>query len=293
MTWRGEPIKPKRKLRVNDNKIRLMMIGDIHIPPSGGVTGVHTNYTRAIQAARQLRPNAVCLLGDYTYYAERGGFNWVFNYGKSCRTEFIAIIGNHDIEEDTYGRGNPDLATPAKYFGYPYYFANTIYSGDNTRSALILSLDQNYHGGAPTQYYATYDQFGVYAGIGDDSSTYGQYSFDPAQIAWIQKQLELSTADILIVLCHSRPDRTLNHQTVLDMLAADGRPVSLWYCHNHGNATLDIWRGINCYKPPALFESGCWVMATYSADGTLESAVINDYTPVDGWTIDEPFTLAV
>lgn len=303
MGWERASIKPTPILGTSDGVVRIIQISDPHIgntTPDPGLAG----FKNAIAASRIIRPQVFVCTGDFTPYGEFNYLQQAFRLADNSMAQVnIMTIGNHDLEEVTLGRGNVNLATPTNegcYNSDVFYFSRTVAAGDGSWSALCLSLDQNYKATAEPPYYEQYDQFGVYYEVGNDP-TYGGFDYNPAQLTWIESELAASDADVVFLFCHIQPSNLENGQVIADILKADGRPAVFFFGHNHGNTRMvDLAPSTGgtpytCYKPPGVMESGCYTLFSFSFSGgslALESAIIHDYTPVDGWTISAPFTLA-
>lgn len=287
---------PKRPLAIIDDKIRMILTTDPHAETTGMIAAAAYCRTNPVQAFMSVGDYSA--IGDFNLI--RAQFAIAESSGAQCH---VMAIGNHDPEENTLGRGNVNLARLANdglWGSEICYFSNTVESGDKSWSALILALDQNYHGGAATQYYQTGDRFGLFTGYTDAPETYGTFSFPQHQINWVSEQIANSDVDAVFVLCHVRPQGVMGRQSLVTAINATGKPAVFFSGHNHGHAyTEAVTNGLGAsytvYKVPGIWESEGFTVFTFSiVDGelSLDSAIINNYTDPGGWTISAPFELA-
>lgn len=81
-------------------RMLLTLVADPHIAASPADThGVDTkaNYNRVVQRVRELRPDRVVLLGDYSdRHPRRADVEWVCSRMRLAEVPFDVIVGNHD-----------------------------------------------------------------------------------------------------------------------------------------------------------------------------------------------------
>lgn len=303
MSWKSHIAWPELPVRTQDSKIRLKWATDMHISASTA-NSQYLALRDLVASANIDRPQALLVSGDLSTDTI-GSLRNAFSLIRACHIPVIDVIGNHDEEELVGGTGHPNTAEIEKADCFdqnaPFYHARTLAAGDNSWSALCLSLDCNFYADDPANIldvpnHANGDRIGHVSGLPPGGS---YRMFTSAQINWVESQLNASDADAVFVMVHYPPFYHTDYALLVDKFQADGRPTIAFCGHNHPNALIatqqssDTLYTLNLYKAPAMLESGCWVDATlsFTDDLAIDSMVIRNYTPQSGWTIAPPFSL--
>jgi len=173
--------------------LRIAHITDMHLD-TRPIAGVNVKHVLAEINAMVDKPDLIINTGDSVFRSdarvyEEAEAQWnllAATLKESNRIPMHSCIGNHDV---WYG---PDPLTDESYKTHKHYYKNWVLE--------VLNM--------PDRYYAT--QMNGWHFIALDSINKEEYSFDAAQFAWLERELELIPA--------TRPVCIFSHVSILSVI---------------------------------------------------------------------------
>jgi len=283
-----------------DDQIHLLWATDMHVAVDN--TAPTPWLIQAVADCNSWLPTAFICTGDIAN-ATLAHLIVGMNIMRNARVPLIVVIGNHDENENDLGIGNLNTAAvvveSVVNMTAPFYRATTLTSGDGTVSALVLTLDTNFHNDARSAGRITGNRVGW-----KTSDIPGGYlrQFGTTQLDWVAAQIAASDADFVVVAMHYPPVGVVDSASLADVLQAAARPTIGLCGHNHPHGEVyaltstDTLATYDILKSPGMEQSGAWTRLSLAlGEGvvTVAGAVVQNYTDPGGWTIGEPFTVAV
>lgn len=273
--------------RLNDGRLRFVWSTDNHWHANNGQQQAES-LAAAVADCNNWQPDLFINTGDF-------GDNTLatvqaaFAITSQCLRPVHVAIGNHDEWEDPIGTAQTSAITGPDCFNRPAPF----YYSEEYNNALLCFLDCNFYGDIPDQYHNVGDRVGYYAG-----ANFGlqKRQLGATQLQWLSDTMAGSDADYVLVFLHYPQRQIADSAALLSALAADGRPVTAFYGHDHNKAQKFTHSGIPFYKCPALLESHSWTRVTVSEAGAVEHLIIRNFTDPNAgqentWTIDNAYRI--
>ena len=289
-----------------DSHLRWVWTTDSHLIATADTRDIALR--KAVVDCNDWRPNAFIHtgdIGDNNLERVQRGFNCL----KNLRCPWHVSIGNHDEDEQaTPGFPNTALLQGRDTFNrYPFYYTDTMTSGDGTLTARLLFPDCQFYqvsAGAPeivNPYHVVGDRVGYSSGEPSGGSF---RQIGTVQRAWMASVLAADTTSQIVLVFPHYPITTpgvfpLDYLAVADILQADGRPAALFAGHVHPDAktytltSTDTLKSYTVYKAPAMQESGAWVRVELHLSAgaiVIDGLAVNNFTQPGAWVINAPFT---
>jgi len=305
--WRGFdrlPPAPLLPLAFDDEKVRFIVVGDVHWLTVGDFRD--TALRAAIADLNTWKPNALIQIGDLGHnFPERvESAHAILKTG--CKRPMKFVVGNHDIYEYAPGTNSAPAVSSFLQRPTPMTDSFTMVSGDNSLFIRCIILDCNYYRYHPSRIhpvYVTGDYLGSNDALDPGSGYYRQIG--TTQLNWMADELAKDTTSQAVIVFSHYPLAQigivpLDGKLVADILQVDGRPAALFSGHIHPDATtytLPSTDGIatyTVYKMPALQESGAWLrVELHVTEGAIviDQLLVKNFTQPGTWTINAPFTV--